>query len=270
MFRDVLGFHARLDGQSAAVLSAAEGMPPLVVLLAQPGLRPRPSGTTGLFHVAIRLPDRPSLARVGLRLLHYGYPLHGAAHHGVSEALYLADPDGNGIELYRDLPRTLWREADGTLEMTTDALDLQELLREAGARNGDPAPLDARADIGHVHLSVSSLERSEAFYAGLLGLQVRQRTYPGALFLAADGYHHHIGLNVWSGVGAPRPPADSAGLESFTFQCSTGDEWEHLRTRLADAGLLTSGRLPVPGDSPITVADPDGILVRLESSVHSS
>ena len=179
----------------------------------------------GLYHVAVLVPSREALGGALLRLAVSGWPLHGASHHLVSEALYLGDPDGNGIEIYRDLPRDQWRWDGSSVEMATLPLDLDAILDELpadvldAARGGavDPASvptLPAGTVVGHVHLQVSDLRDAEAFYHGVLGLEVTQRGYPGALFTAAGGYHHHIGLNTWHsrGVAAQAPRLGGAAL----------------------------------------------------------
>jgi catechol 2,3-dioxygenase len=138
----------------------------------------------------------------------------GASDHFVSEALYLRDPEGNGIEIYRDRPRAEWEyEANGELRMGTVALDLDPIMAELPP--GDDPGMPAGTVMGHVHLHVADLRACEEFYAGRLGLDVTVRSYPGALFLSRDGYHHHIGLNTWQGPGAPPPPPGSRGLEDF-------------------------------------------------------
>jgi catechol 2,3-dioxygenase len=201
---------------------------PLIELIHDPDAPPAPPGSTGLFHLAILVPDRPSLARAIRRVVASGERFTGASDHYVSEALYLRDPEGNGIEIYRDRPRSEWEhEANGELRMGTVALDINSVLAEAPA--GEDGEMPAGTRMGHVHLHVADLGSSEAFYAGDLGLEVMVRSYPGALFLAHDGYHHHIGLNTWQGEGAPPPPPGSRGLEDFELLLPDADE-----SRLAD------------------------------------
>ncbi|HET9737770.1 MAG TPA: VOC family protein [Solirubrobacteraceae bacterium] len=186
----------------------------LVELIADPDAPPAPPGTTGLFHLAILVPDRPSLARAVQRVLAAGERFTGASDHFVSEALYLRDPEGNGIEIYRDRPRSEWEyEPSGEVRMGTVPLDVDAVMAELpdGADSGMP---DGTV-VGHVHLHVADLAASEAFYAGELGLAVTTRGYPGALFLSHEGYHHHVGVNTWQGEGAPPPPPGSRGLEDF-------------------------------------------------------
>ena len=267
-YRDLLGFDPVASEGPTVALSATRRTPYHLLLIEEPGARPKPRGTTGLYHVAIRYPNRPALARAFRRLVAHEWPLQGFADHLVSEALYLADPDGNGLELYVDRPRERWRRVNGQLEMTTDPLDVEGLLAEA---DGDAAPwtgVDPGTDIGHVHLHVSDLRRAEAFYSGTLGLDVTQRDYPGALFLSAGGYHHHLGLNTWAGVGAPPPPPDAVGLISFALQVPDEGTWEALRQRVGVAGLeVEDGRDGLAGCGEgarcFLVRDPDGMGVEV-------
>jgi catechol 2,3-dioxygenase len=213
-YQDVLGFQAIARGDAAASLST-DGAGVLVELHERRDAVPRPRRSTGLFHFAILVPSRAALGRSLRRLAERQWPLSGAADHLVSEALYLDDPDGLGIEIYRDRPRDTWARANGEIVMATDPLDLQGVAAEPGAE----VPwrgMDSGTRIGHVHLHVADLHEAEALYCGRVGFDVMVRTYPGALFVAAGGYHHHLGLNTWAGAGAPPPPADAVGLRSFT------------------------------------------------------
>ena len=189
---------------------------PLVELIGDPGAPASrlPRRSTGLFHLAVLVPDRPELARAVRRVVASGGRLDGAADHYVSEAVYLRDPEDNGIEIYRDRPCEDWEYGpDGELRMGTEALDLGALMRELPG--GDDRGMPDGTRIGHVHLQVGDLGESEAFYGGELGLDVTVRSYPGALFLSRDGYHHHVGVNTWAGAGLPPPPPGSRGLEWF-------------------------------------------------------
>ena len=143
-----------------------------------------------------------------------GWRLSGASDHLVSEALYLSDPEGNGIELYRDRPRDEWPVVGDSLQMDT-LRSTSDLLGEVDEANGDDAGMPAGTTLGHVHLQVSDLAAAEAFWAEALGFDVTVRGYPGALFVSAGGYHHHVGLNTWAGVGAPPPPDGARGLVRF-------------------------------------------------------
>ncbi|HSL82487.1 MAG TPA: VOC family protein [Thermoanaerobaculia bacterium] len=242
-----LGVH-RSEGRRAALGAGEEG---LLVLVEEPGARPA-IGATGLYHFALLVPSRAALARALARLEETGTPLSGAADHGVSEALYLSDPDRNGIEIYRDRPREAWPFEDGELAMTTDPLDLDDLRAalddEDGAGDGR-AGVDPGSVIGHVHLHVSRLDPARHFYVDILGFEVTQRYGPAALFVSAGGYHHHVGLNTWKGVGAPPPPPGSTGLRHFELRLHDAAELGRVRGRLAEAAAAIEER-------------PDGLLVR--------
>lgn len=215
-YTETLGFRLlQRDGQGA-VLGAADDRP-LMRLQGRPGAPAKPRRSSGLYHVAILTPSRAALGRSLRRLAERHYPLSGAADHLVSEALYLSDPDGLGLEIYRDRPREGWSHEGGEVMMATDPLDLDALVREPGAETPWTG-LDPETTIGHVHLHVPSLETAEAFYCGEVGFVPTLRRYPGALFVAAGGYHHHLGLNIWAGAGAPPPPQDAVGLTRFTIE----------------------------------------------------
>ncbi len=218
-YRDVLGFRELTrDGRVAGL--GPEGGRVLVELHENPAAIPKPRRTTGLYHFAILVPSRAALGRSLRRLEDRRWPMTGASDHLVSEALYLDDPEGLGIEIYRDRPRSEWRRVDGELAMATDPLDLQGVHDEAGAETAWTG-LEAGTVVGHVHLHVPHLDAAEAFYCGRVGFEPMVRRYSGALFVAAGGYHHHLGLNIWTGVGAAPPPANAVGLRSFTIESAT-------------------------------------------------
>jgi catechol 2,3-dioxygenase len=251
-FAGVLGLDERSVANGAATLGPPGGEA-LLRLVADPGAKYRSPGTRGLYHVALLLPDRASLAAALARLANAHHPLQGFADHAVSEAIYLADPDGNGLELYADRPRETWRRAGGSITMTTQPLDVRGLL--ALQDEADPAVMPAATRVGHLHLQVSDLGTAEAFYHGTLGFDVTNRGFPGALFLSAGGYHHHIGLNTWGRSAAP--PPDTAGLIEFEMRIPDAGARLALGRRLAAAGTVQEAPA-----SPRT-ADPDGNIVVL-------
>lgn len=173
--------------------------------------------TTGLFHCAFLLPDRAALAAWLRTAAARDVAVVGASDHGVSEAVYLADPEGNGIEVYADRPKTGWRDAAGRLRMPSDPLDVADLLAVTGEL-WTRAPAGTR--IGHVHLSVGNTAAAETFWTGPMGLSVSTR-YPGATFLGWGGYHHHIAVNDWGVRGAPLPAEDAPGLAAIAFRGGT-------------------------------------------------
>jgi catechol 2,3-dioxygenase len=241
-YRTHLGFVVRHRGDRTATLGAPGRD---LVVLTECEAAPRVRGTTGLYHFAILVPSRADLACALRRLVATSTMLQGAADHGVSEALYLADPDGNGIEIYRDRPRAEWPIVEGTLRMGADPFDLERLLAESRA-DGDTVAV--ATVVGHVHLHVSRLADAERFYVGVLGFELMQRYGPSALFVAAGGYHHHIGLNTWAGVGAPPPPSGAIGLKHFEVRLADDTLVHDIAARLdaadvyyerSDGGVLT-------------------------------
>jgi catechol 2,3-dioxygenase len=199
-YEQVIGLEVLGRERDAAVLGARGDALALVRLEAGRNLAPAPRRpVTGLFHFAILLPERAALARFVAHLSRLGVP-HGSADHLVSEALYLSDPDGLGIEVYSDRPPATWRHEGGELAMTTDPLDLASLLPAAGGGSWTGAPVGTT--IGHVHLRVGDLREARRFYQDALGFDLTVWSYPGALFFAAGGYHHHLGTNTWGAPGA--------------------------------------------------------------------
>jgi catechol 2,3-dioxygenase len=249
-----------LERQNGRVALGAGDGAALVELVSAPGAPPAPPVSTGLFHLAILVPTRAELAAAIRRLSGAGWQLTGASDHLVSEALYLNDPEGNGIEIYRDRPREEWRHApSGELAMATLPLDLRDVLTETVALENGPGPMASGTRIGHVHLRVSELESAERFYAGALELEVMVRSYPGALFVAAGGYHHHIGLNIWQSAGAPAPPEGALGLEHYELVLP--DEPE--RDRLVQS--LEADAEPLELEDGVRATDPSGNRVLLRT-----
>lgn len=238
-YTGVLGLvlRERSDGEAHLGTEREE----LFVLHARPGAR-RVAGTTGLFHAAVLVPTRRDLALVLRRLAERGARVDGFADHDVSEAIYLADPEGNGIEVYRDLPRERWvRDARG-LRMGTRPLDVEGLLAEAGGERADVVP--EGTTIGHVHLHVRDLAEAERFWSGTFGFDVTTRYAGQASFLSAGGYHHHLGVNVWAGVGAPAPPEEALGLLHFQWIVPAGGA-AALRERVALSADPSGNRFEV-------------------------
>jgi catechol 2,3-dioxygenase len=237
-YERALGLRAK-DGDDGTITMHAAAGPALVELHGDSSAARLDPRNTGLFHLAVLVPSRLDLAFALARLGSARWPLDGASDHLVSEALYLSDPDGNGIEIYRDRPRDEWRRSDGELEMATLPLDLQGLARELSsvAEPQTEAPPGTR--IGHTHLQVSELDEIEAFYVGVLGFDVIVRHYPGALFVSAGGYHHHLGLNTWNSRGSGPAPPGSVGLRSFEVQLADKPALDAVLGRIDAAGLTT-------------------------------
>jgi catechol 2,3-dioxygenase len=262
-YTEVLGLTVAREGSSRAVLSSATHGPTLIVLTEEPDAPPRPPRTTGLYHFALRYPSRQALAQAYRQIVRSGYPVVGASDHDVSEAIYLTDPEGNGVELYADRPRALWAWRDGQVAMTTRALDLDALL--GSIRNesttAEPAP---QIDIGHIHLHVADLAAAERFYGEYLGFAVTQRSYPGALFFAAGGYHHHVGVNTWAGQIAP--PAGSVGLISYRFEVPVAEMLYCLDHRAPLQGYEARPEIESGGRPILQILDPNGNWLEVQPS----
>jgi catechol 2,3-dioxygenase len=239
-YERALGLLSRELDDGGLFFGDADGHRALVELRGDATAPPLRRRATGLFHLAVLVPSRRDLAFALARLADARWPLDGASDHLVSEALYLSDPDGNGIEIYSDRLRSEWLVQDGQLQMSTLPLDLRSVLGELPDDTTRQPVAPAGTVIGHVHLQVSELERTEAFYAAVLGFDVTVRGYPGALFVSAGGYHHHIGLNTWNSAGAAARPAGSVGLRSFDVELPDRTELEAVLGRVAAAGLGTS------------------------------
>lgn len=236
-YQDALGFQLLNQIEHQAVLGA--GKSGLVVLNEIPGAR-KVNQTTGLYHFAVLLPDRISLARLLYAMAEKEVEIQGAADHGVSEALYLEDPDGNGIELYADRRKHEWPRDDiGKLQMGTEELDIDDLLLELRGKLEPWQGLPQATTIGHIHLRVSDLAATEHFYREIMGFELTQRYGSGALFFSSAGYHHHVGANTWGSAGAPPPPSDASGLRWFELIIHDLADYDALRHRLQDAGIAS-------------------------------
>jgi catechol 2,3-dioxygenase len=254
-YESVLGLERLSRDDGRATLGAADGEL-LVELVAKPGIKPVPRrGAFGLYHFAILLPDRESLGRFVGHLGNHAVPV-GSADHLVSEALYLTDPDGLGIEVYADRPRDGWRHRERELAMTTDPLDIRSLLEAGGQVPWDGMPMGTT--MGHMHLHVGNLEEAEAFYHRALGFDKTVWSYPGALFLSAGGYHHHLGTNTWS----PGPSADDgqARLLEWTMVLPAAKDVAAAATRLTTAGYTANC-----SDGICLGVDPWGTAIRLRT-----
>lgn len=245
LYERVLGL-TRLD-ESADRVTLGTADTPLLELVGDPALAVRNPRDAGLFHTAFLLPEREDLGRWLAFAVENRLPLQGASDHIVSEALYLADPEGNGIEIYADREPSRWRDADGEIYMTTEALDAGGLLASAQGTTWSGFPKDGF--IGHVHLQVGETGAAERFYSQVLGFDVASR-YPGASFFGSGGYHHQLAGNVWNSRNAGPRPQGAAGLDTVEIVVRDPAAREAILARAAEAGIAVSheGAAPVLGD----------------------
>jgi catechol 2,3-dioxygenase len=236
-YTQALGF-TLLEHQEGTATLGVPGTP-LLFLSEEPGAKPFPHdryGYTGLYHFAILVPSRADL---GCWLGHWikdGLPFPGQGDHLVSEAFYITDPDGNGIEVYRDRPRSEWPYISGQLQMAADPIDVAGVLDAAEQEGKTWTGMTRGTRLGHMHLQVADIAQAEAFYHGVLGFDIIVRM-PTALFISAGGYHHHIGMNVWHSRGAGPAPAGVAGLRSFTIEMPGEEARAAVLDRIKAAGL---------------------------------
>jgi catechol 2,3-dioxygenase len=261
-YERVLGLPLIAHERHSAQLGLDPGRPALSLSdIAAP--TPLSPGASGLYHVAWLHPSRAALAETVRRILAAGWRFEGASDHGVSEALYLSDPDGLGIEIYADRPRERWqRPPDGRgVEMVTLPLDVEDLLAQFAT---DPGLAVAPGTVvGHVHLKSSDVPRASAFYRDTLGFEEQARL-PSAAFLAAGGYHHHIGLNSWQSAGAAPAPDSAPGLRRIELELGDADALNALERHLAGAPSEPSYELGADGE--LSLRDPDGELLGFVSS----
>jgi catechol 2,3-dioxygenase len=244
-WQDAIGLRLLARDEGVATLGVDT---PLLRLVDQPGAY-SDQGHTGLYHVALLVPDRASLARFLAHVARTRIPLQGLSDHDVSEAIYLRDPDLHGIEVYADRPRALW-EGQVMERLTTRPLDVESLLGELDDHAAEPfAGLPDGTIVGHVHLRVAEIEDSIRFYHDVLGLGLMAQLGPMAAFLSAGGYHHHIGATTWESRGATSAPAGSATLRHATLVLPDAAERDRVAARVADAGQEPEARA-------------DGIFVR--------
>lgn len=254
-YQEVIGLQVLQQTNTTADLTA-DGKTVLVSIQQPVNVVSKQGRTTGLYHFALLLPTRADLGRLLKHFLQVRYPLQGASDHLVSEAIYLADPDGNGIEVYADRPASSWSWNNGEVEMPTVAIDAESLLAEGEGKawNGMPA----ETIMGHIHLHVSELQKTEEFYTKGLGFEVVTRYGGQALFISTGKYHHHIGLNIWNGVGAPPAAENSVGMESYTMVFPSDEKRKQILSQLKEMGVAVTEE-----KGAYITADPSGNRIRL-------
>ncbi len=238
-YTDTIGFAVLKREPAGATLGVADT--PLLVLQEHPGAAAWPrdrESFTGLYHFAILLPNRADLGRWLRHWLELGFPVPGQGDHLVSEALYLEDPDGNGIEIYRDRPRDQWQWDGGQVRMASNPVDIRGLLRDAETAGEPWNGMPAGTRLGHIHLQVGDIAQAERFYHQIIGFDVVAHM-PTALFISAGGYHHHLGMNVWHSRGAGPAPEGTAGLRYFSINLPSVEARNQVIERLEAAGIAT-------------------------------
>ncbi|NEU32214.1 VOC family protein [bacterium LRH843] len=253
-YQKIIGFKVLEQTERKADLTA-DGKTVLLSIEQPDNVLPKQGRTTGLYHFAILLPKRSDLAEIVQHFVEVGMRL-GSADHLVSEALYLSDPDGNGIEIYVDRDPSEWDWNNGEVAMTTDPLNFPDLL--SGVKEQSWKGLPADTVMGHIHLHVSELKKTEEFYTKGLGFEVVNRFGPQALFISDGKYHHHIGLNTWNGIGAPAPSPQSVGLESFTLILPSEEKRNEIIAQLKDIGASFTDE-----KGSVIATDPSGNRIQL-------
>ncbi|MBI2691146.1 MAG: VOC family protein [Solirubrobacterales bacterium] len=256
-YTDVLGLQLARRDEAEAGLSA--GGDELVVLHETPGAR-SVSRHAGLYHVALLYPSQLELARAAQRIMVSETPIQGASDHGISEAIYLPDPDGNGIELASDYPTDTWPDLSNVESIAPNPLDMGRLFNLVSGREPEP-DADPGTTVGHVHLHVGDIAEGLGFYRDLLGFDLV--TYmASAAFVSAGGYHHHLAFNIWQGKGAPPAPPEAAGLLYWTIELPTSDDVSAVRDRLDNTGVET-----VDVTRGFAASDPWGIAFHVISAI---
>jgi catechol 2,3-dioxygenase len=252
-YEQTIGLHLLHRDKDEAHLGA--GSRTLLTLRQRAKIDLEPRGFAGLFHTAFLMPDRPALGRWLLRAIEDRTEFEGAADHLVSEAFYLQDPEGNGIEVYADRPRDQWTWHGTMVEMASNEADVRGIVMSGGGVASPTARVPDDTTVGHVHLRVGGIPEAEAFYNGILGLDVTARM-PGATFYATGQYHHHIATNTWQSRGAPKRSGTITGLASFDLIARDQAAFEGAAERMLAKGGQREGEM-------ITLGDPWGNLVQL-------
>jgi catechol 2,3-dioxygenase len=258
-YQEIIGFKILEQSKTTAKLTT-DGKTSVLSIEQPENVIPKQLHTTGLYHYALLLPNRVELGKILNHFIQVGYPLQGASDHLVSEALYLADPDGNGIEIYSDRDPSGWKWMNGReVEMATKPLDAESLL--AGGQGDTWNGLPAGTIMGHIHLHVAELKKTEEFYTHGLGFKVVHRYGNQALFISTGNYHHHIGLNTWNGVGAPTPSDNSVGLKYFSLILPSEEKRNIIVNRLKKIGASVIGK-----DGSFVTMDPSGNGIYLKTT----
>ncbi|HLR51736.1 MAG TPA: VOC family protein [Candidatus Avamphibacillus sp.] len=253
-YKEMIGFQVLEQTEGKAILTA-NGKTALLSLEQREDLQPKQQRTAGLYHFALLLPNRSDLAKVLIHLAKNNVQL-GASDHSVSEAIYLSDPEGNGIEIYSDRPEDTWTWNNGEVGMVTEPLDAENLIQEAKGESWNGLPVGTV--MGHIHLHVSNLQETEKFYHEGLGFESVLQFGSQALFMSTGKYHHHIGLNTWAGAGVPASPENSPGLKQFILEYPDEEKRNQAVENLKNIGADVREESGI-----IRTTDPSGNVIQL-------
>lgn len=254
-YTNIMGFKV-LNRKEKEVSLAADGINPIVTIIEPYNVIPKLPRRTGLYHFALLLPSRFHLGLFLKHLRDAEYPIIGGSHHGVSEAIYLEDPDENGIEVYGDIDSKEWRRNGNQVNMVTDPLDFEGIIEEAGEEKWVGIPKETI--IGHIHLHVRDLDEAKRFYCDGLGFDLVMKMANSALFISSGGYHHHIGLNIWNGKNAQPLPDNAAGMKYYTLVFPDKCIRENTINNLKDLGYEV-----IEENNDIFTKDPSSNLIKL-------
>lgn len=254
-YQSIIGFKI-LEDRGKEVVLTANGKDPIITLLEPEDVKPKEHRRTGIYHIAILLPNKLQLGLFLENIRKKSYPIIGGSNHGVSNAVYLQDPDDNGIEIYADIEPSEWNRNDKEVEMVTLPLDYDELIEDTGDKQWEGAPSDTI--IGHIHLHVRDIEESDKFYIQGLGMDLTSRAGRSASFYSWDGYHHHIAGNIWNGRGAMPLDENSVGMKYYTLRFPNIELLEKTYNRLKELNYRT---FEENGD--LFVLDPSSNLIKL-------
>lgn len=257
-YRDLLGLTV-IERTSRLARLGVAGLT-LVEIEHRPDARPDDPRHAGLYHTAFLMPTRQDHARWIMHIARNQVPVTGASDHGVSEAFYLDDPEGNGIEVYNDRPRQHWTWENNLVVMQTKRLDVDAIVTEIDPATATYTAAPEGLRIGHIHLRVGSVDQAEKFYRGAVGLDLTRRR-GGATFMSSGGYHHHVGANVWHSDGARMRDGDRAGLSWFSVETADSAAYDATMQRLKDAGAPINA-----SENGVATADPWGTRIRLIKS----
>lgn len=255
-YQDIMGFKLLKSEKRLAILSA-DGRTPLITIEQPANVIAKLPRRTGLYHFAILLPDRVALGLFLKNIINRKYPISGGSNHGVSEAIYLQDPDDNCIEIYVDTDPDTWNWHNKNVEMVNNPIDYEGIIAEAGSLEWNGIPSDTI--IGHIHLHVEDLNESKRFYIDGLGFDLIQEMQNTAVFTSTGGYHHHIAFNIWNGKGAKALPENSVGMKYYSLIFPDDQSRTKVIKRLGELGFPV-----IHKENNIFVRDPSENLIELQ------